>query len=87
MNNKSKLEELLDILSDRGNKENKVENSEIFSLKEWESYSDERKLSIIVFIYLSQQLPSTPPQIDFDEETSKYLLVEGLKNVLKKIEK
>lgn len=85
---KKKKDELINSLFNTNLQEKNVEvtNSNIFSLDEWLSFSKERQESITMFVNLTQE----PKLIDhtklgFDNETLKYMAMEGLKRILKEI--
>lgn len=66
---------------------NEIANSEVISIKEWESYSKDRQDSIIMFVHLAcEDLKGINPNISFDEETKKYMAKNGIKKILKNIE-
>lgn len=67
-------------------KEVNVTNSDIFTLDEWLSFSKERQESIAVFVTLTQNVKDIDhAKIKFDDETSKFMAMEGIKRILKEI--
>ena len=67
-------------------KEVNVTNSDIFTLDEWLSFSKERQESIAIFVTLTQNMKGIDhTKIKFDDETSKFMAMEGLKRILKEI--
>lgn len=67
-------------------KEVNVTNSDIFTLDEWLSFSKERQESIAIFVTLTQNMKEIDhTKIKFDDETSKFMAMEGIKRILKEI--
>lgn len=67
-------------------KEVNVTNSDIFTLDEWLSFSKERQESIVIFVTLTQNMTEIDhTKIQFDDETSKFMAMEGIKRILKEI--
>ena len=67
-------------------KEVNVTNSNIFTLDEWLSFSKERQESIVIFVTLTQNMKEIDnTKIQFDDETSKFMAMEGIKRILKEI--
>lgn len=67
-------------------KEVNVTNSDIFTLDEWLSFSKERQESIVIFVTLTQNMKEIDnTKIQFDDETSKFMAMEGIKRILKEI--
>lgn len=67
-------------------KEVNVTNSDIFTIDEWLSFSKERQESITIFVVLTQNLKDIAhTKIQFDDETSKFMAMEGIKRLLKEI--
>lgn len=80
-------ERLKELLDKQEQMSSEVKNSDIISVKEWQSWSKERQDSIIMFVSITCDLqeetdfdPST-----FDKETLKYIAKKGLIKVLSKL--
>ena len=85
---KDKRNEIIDNLFGSSIKEKSVEvtNSNIFTLDEWLSFSKERQESITIFIRLTQDIKEIDhTKITFDEETTRFITMESLKNILKNV--
>ena len=85
---KDKRNEIIDNLFGSSIKEKSVEvtNSNIFTLDEWLSFSKERQESITIFICLTQNIKEIDhTKITFDEETTRFVTIESLKSILKKV--
>lgn len=85
---KKEKDELVDKLFNSAveGKEVNVTNSDIFTLDEWLSFSKERQESIAIFVTLTQNMKDIDhAKIQFDDETSKFMAMEGIKRILKEI--
>jgi hypothetical protein len=85
---KKEKDELVDKLFNSAveGKEVNVTNSDIFTLDEWLSFSKERQESIAIFVTLTQNMKEIDhTKIKFDDETSKFIAMEGIKRILKEI--
>lgn len=85
---KKEMNDLVDKLfnSTIEGKEVNVTNSDIFTLDEWLSFSKERQESIVLFVTLTQNVKEIDnTKIQFDDETSKFMAMEGIKRILKEI--
>lgn len=85
---KKKKNEFLDKLFNSAieGKEVNVTNSDIFTIDEWLSFSKERQESITIFVVLTQNLKDIDhTKIQFDDETTKFMAMEGIKRLLKDI--
>lgn len=85
---KKEKDELVDKLFNSAveGKEVNVTNSDIFTLDEWLSFSKERQESIAIFVTLTQNMKDIDhAKIQFDDETSKFMAMEGIKRILKGI--
>lgn len=84
---KKQKEELIETLFAVDKNEEIVEatNSEIFSLKEWKSWSKERQESVILFIHMATDIKDAQnivKESNFDRETSLFMAKQGFKKVL-----
>lgn len=81
-----RLKELLE-KQDKMAKERQVKNSDIISIKEWNSWSEERQESIIAFVTIACEMNDDMKfnPNDFDKETLKYIAKNGLIKILKNI--
>ena len=81
-----KLKELLE-KQDKMAKEREVKNSDIISINEWNSWSEERQESIIAFVTIACEMKDDAKfnPNDFDKETLKYIAKNGLMKVLKNL--
>ena len=84
---KKQKEELIETLFavDKNEEVVEVTNSEIFSLKEWKSWSKERQESVILFIHMATDIKDAQNIVresTFDRETSLFMAKQGFKKVL-----
>lgn len=85
---KNEKNELVDKLFNSAieGKEVDVTNSNIFTIDEWLSFSKERQESITIFVSLTQSMKDIDhTKIQFDDETSKFMAMEGIKRILKEV--
>ena len=75
------------MLEEHEQESRKIENENVLSIEEWNSFSKERQDSIVMFVMMCCENVSVEEseKIDFNLETRKYMAKNGLLKLVKRM--